>query len=227
MLSTSRDNLASAAYQICVLRSRLCRLPGITWRPQPTSYRNVAGQKQGGVEVGRFLNDFRFLFPSNYGFMLFTGPRKGARGRFLSNFRFLFPFYLFLTPSFSRKREQKSKKQVRNAHETGKEAGKRLFSCLRREQILKNLRKTPKRSSNRLPAKRPGPPRRPFARDKPASRDDLAPRNPSNQIFTTARAGCRNSYPAGSFSRGRIRCCSDRPGGTALRTSWARCPRRY
>ena len=106
VLLAFRDELAAASYQICGLREQLCWLPAKNWQPQPTSFRNVVGQKHGRVRVGRFWAYFEILFPSNYGFMTFTGPRKGARGRFRRVFPNLFPFCFLRTPAGRVKREQ-------------------------------------------------------------------------------------------------------------------------
>ena len=143
-LLASCEELAAAAYQICGLREQLCWLPAKNWQPQPTSFRNVVGQKHGRVRVGRFWAYFEILFPSNYGFMTFTGPRKGARGRFRTRIIKFVPF--FTLPAGVRKGQKGTNfyKCLKNAQIAEKEAGKRLFSCLRRVQIFKKPLKTPK-----------------------------------------------------------------------------------
>ena len=134
--------------QACVLRARLLRPPEENWRPQRSSLCAAAAAFVASLwcvgAIGRFRADFEILYPSNYGFMTFTGPRKGARGRFRT--RILKPVPFFTLPAGVRKGQKGTNfyKCLKNAQIAEKEAGKRLFSCLRRVQIFKKPLKTPK-----------------------------------------------------------------------------------
>ena len=105
------------------MRPRLCRLPGITWRPQQIKFagrgRQTCVQWESNlraVGVGRFPANFRFLSPSRRRIPMEFRAAEGSIGRFRKNFSFLFPFLPFCPPRSSQEKGTKFEKWPGNAH---------------------------------------------------------------------------------------------------------------